>query len=109
MAPNKPASRKWTDVQLFLATAAMALTLGLWNMFASPDRAVVKVNIQPTVQPPQPVAEQPAVVAPTPAGPVKILLGGTAPQTQIIVNTGGGNGGGGGGGGGNGGGNTGSS
>lgn len=120
MAPNKPASRNWTDVQLFLATAALALTLGLWNLFAGPDRAVVKENTQSSELPPQPVTEQPVAVAPTPVGPVKILLGGAAPQTQITVTNvrggggGGGSsvsipGGGGGVGGGGGGGNTGSS
>ncbi len=95
--PNKPAPRNWNDIQMFLAALSMALTLGLWNLFAGPDRALAKENIQPTEVPPQPVSEQPTVAAPTALPQVKIYLGGVAPQTQITVtNVRGGGGGGGG-------------
>jgi uncharacterized membrane protein YgcG len=122
-SPNKPASRNWNDIQMLLAALAMALTLGLWNLFAGPDRALAKESAQPTeLPPPQPVAEQPTA-APTALPQVKIYLGGVAPQTQITITNvrkGGGGGGGGGtlpgtgggggsGGGGGGGGGTGSS
>ena len=83
--PNKPASRNWNDIQMFLAALAMALTLGLWNLFAGPDRALAKEKAQPVSQPPQPISEQPTVAAPTALPQVKIYLGGVAPQTQITV------------------------
>ncbi|MBK8821622.1 MAG: hypothetical protein IPN58_03160 [Anaerolineales bacterium] len=100
---NKPASRNWNDIQLVIATGSMAFSLIFWNMFAGPDReAAIKRAQEQAAQPPMdpvqivtPVVEtQPtAQGAALPSGP--ILLGGTAPQTQIIVQTGGGGGGGG--------------
>ena len=77
---NKPAPRNWNDVQTVLATMAMALTLGLWNLFAGPDRALAKNNDQAAVVPPiVPPTEQPNLV-PTPLPQIKIMLGGAAPQ-----------------------------
>jgi hypothetical protein len=104
MSTNKPAYRNWNDIQMFLAAMAMALTLGLWNLFAGPDRvqAQARQNSETALQPPpaeaDPVTLAPAAPTPVPQG--KILLGGQAPQTQIIVTNilGGGGGGGGGGG-----------
>jgi hypothetical protein len=85
---NKPASRSWTDIQMVLAALSMALTLGLWNLFAEPDRVAAdqKAQQQPPDVPPSeaaPVLAAPTV--PTQAGPIKILLGGVAPQTVITV------------------------
>ncbi|MFZ5877833.1 MAG: hypothetical protein ACOY0R_00535, partial [Chloroflexota bacterium] len=90
MATNKPASRNWSDIQMFLAAMAMALTLGLWNLFAGPDRvqALARQNAETALQPPTaeaaPVTLAPAAPTPIPQG--KIILGGQAPQTQIFVN-----------------------
>ena len=99
---NKPSPRKWKDLQVMIATGSMALTLAFWNLFAGPDReAAVKRTQEKAALLPQPstqTAGQVVEVQPVgpgaalPAGP--ILLGGTAPQTQIIVQTGGGGGGG---------------
>jgi uncharacterized membrane protein YgcG len=94
---NKPVSRNWNDIQVVIATVSMAVTLAFWNMFAGPDRASAEKRAQEQAAlPPEPiVATAPQVVTqPTPLGDGKILFGGTAPQTQIIVH---GNGGGGGG------------
>jgi hypothetical protein len=111
---NKPASRNWNDVQLFIATASMAATLAFWNQFGAPDREAAMKRAQeraallppPPVQvsaPAAPVNVSPTLQSPTvPTGP--ILLGGSAPQTTIIIQKGGGGGGGGEGGGGGGGG-----
>jgi hypothetical protein len=86
---------------MIIATTSMAATLGLWNLFAGPDRAgaieraeqeaaeKARVELAPTPMPVESVA--PAVEA----GGV-LLLGGAAPQSQIIVQSGGGGGGGGG-------------
>lgn len=99
---NKPASRNWNDIQLVIATGSMAFSLIFWNMFAGPDReaAIKRAQEQAAQLPMDPVQIVTPVVEtqPTaqsvvlPSGP--ILLGGTAPQTQIIVQTGGGGGGG---------------
>ena len=101
---NKPTPRNWNDVQIAIATGSMALTLVFWNLFAGPDRetALKRAQEQAALLPQQPVqntAPVAAVVQPTTLqGNGPILLGGSAPQTQIIVQTGGGGGGGGGGG-----------
>ncbi len=104
MAPNRPAPRKWTDIQMAIAAIAMTSVLAFWNMFAGPDKekAAEKAAAQ------QQAALIPAAVftsAPTPMPTVPpvgftILFGGVAPQPQVIVQSGGGGGGNGGGGGG---------
>jgi hypothetical protein len=100
---NKPASRNWNDIQLVIATGSMAFSLIFWNMFAGPDREAAikraqKQAAQPPVEPAQiiaPVVEiQPTAQSAALPGNGPILLGGNAPQTQIIVQTGGGGGGG---------------
>ena len=106
--PNKPAPRNWNDIQLVIATGSMALTLAFWNLFAGPDResAMKRAQEQAALPPSQPtqiaapvVEAQPSLqTSALPTGP--ILLGGSAPQTQITVVRGGGGGGGGGSGGG---------
>jgi len=100
---GKSKINKWNDIQLVIASGSMALTLVFWNFFAGPDRetALKRAQEQAAIPPPEPteVAVAP-IVQPTPTiitGP--ILLGGKAPQTQIIVQPGNNGGGGGGGGG----------
>jgi hypothetical protein len=85
----KPNSRNWNDIQIVIAAVSMALTLGLWNLFAGPDREVALQRAQtpPSIEPPAaPTITQPAA----PAGGI-LLLGGSAPQTTVIVQNGGGN------------------
>ena len=88
MANNKPASRSWTDIQMVLAAFSMALTLGLWNLFAEPDR-VAAADQKAQQAPDVPVTDVTPTLAapavPTQTGPIKILLGGLAPQTTIVV------------------------
>ncbi len=109
---NKPASRNWNDIQIMIATGSMALTLIFWNLFAGPDRetAVKRAQEQASIPPPQPVQAaapmvevQPTLQSTTLQGNGPILLGGSAPRTQIIIQGGGGGGGDGGGAGGGGG------
>ena len=102
--------RSWSEVQMAIMTVSMASVLGLWNLFAGPNRETALRKAaeaqasqpEPVVLPPtqEPVAIATAVPLPEPG--VKIMLGDKAPQTKIIVqaNRGGGSGGGGGGGGG---------
>jgi hypothetical protein len=98
---NKPASRKWNDIQIVIATVSMALTLAFWNLFAGPDRetAVKRAQERAALPPPQPAEitapVQPTAQSTTLQGNGPILLGGSAPQTQIIIQSGGRNGGGG--------------
>jgi uncharacterized membrane protein YgcG len=109
---NKPAPRNWNDIQVVIATISMAVTLAFWNLFAGPDRvSALKRAEEQAAIPPQPTvtADPIVIVQPTPLGDGKILFGGNAPQTQIIVQSGGGGGGGGNGGGNGGGGGTGGS
>lgn len=93
---NKPGSRNWNDIQIVIATISMAVTLAFWNMFAGPDRAsAVKRAQEQAAIPPQPMVTAVVVAPPTPLGDGKLLFGGSAPQTQIIVHSGrGGNAGG---------------
>ena len=109
---NKSAPKKWNDIQIAIATVSMASTFVFWNMFAGPDRASAAKRAQEQAAiPPQPIVTAEPIVAaqsiiaaqPTPLGDGKILFGGSAPQTQIIIQAGGRNGGGGASGGGGGG------
>ena len=104
---SKPASRNWNDIQIALAATAMAVTLGLWNVFAEPDLARAKEKANEPAAPPPPTEAPVIADAPTILPQVKIMLGGVAPQTTVIVqapstrrqnriNGGGGGGGGGG-------------
>src|SRR5512143_997904 len=85
---NKPASRNWNDVQIALVAMSMAATLGLWNLFAEPDlvKARESAALEPVTPPP---AEMPVVPvtagAPTALPSTKILLGGAAPETVVVV------------------------
>ena len=86
---NKPAPRNWNDIQIAIATISMAITLVFWNMFAGPDRETAAKRAQ----------EQAAIPPRTDSysrsnqlqlrqlhwADGKILFGGSAPQTQIIV------------------------
>ena len=106
MAPNKPKTRTWYDVQMAIAAVAMSLTLALWNLFAGPDRAQAarKMAEEALVTPPPVPTEAPVVaLTPAPMPIVKIIFGGSAPQQSYSQptgkkNKGGGSGGGGGGG-----------
>lgn len=80
---KKPGARSWSDVQMVLAAAAMTLTLGLWNVFANRDLASAKENEDQLAA--APTAEMPVVNgAPAALPEVKIMLGGVAPQLQVI-------------------------
>jgi hypothetical protein len=52
--PAKSHTRHWKDVQTTIATAAIVMTLGLWNLFAGPEKAVAVQAEKPTVPPIEP-------------------------------------------------------
>jgi len=102
--PSKPNSRNWNDVQIAIATGAVVLTLGLWNLFAQPEKMVTAQVVEPNTTPPP--TEPPVVMEPTAIPQAKIIFTQTAPQNVVITqqqnpkknnNNGGGGGGGGGG------------
>ena len=93
MSASRSHEKKWDDVKMVVAAAAVTATLALWNFFASADFQTKA--IQPPEQvssvPVEKAAEQPVelAVAPTPtplAG--KILMGGTAPQPRVVIQSG---------------------
>jgi len=102
---NKTNGRSWNDIQLMLASTSVALTLSFWNLFAGPDREAAVLQAQQkaaedAMLQAELAASQPAAPAPSGESSTKLLLGGQAPQTQVVVGGRGGRGGGGGGGGG---------
>ena len=87
-------SKNWADIQFIISSISVALTLGLWGVFASNQKTGASVTgevVVPTQQPDPVVAPQPQLLPGQ-----KLLLGGTAPQPpqQIVVTNGGGGGGG---------------
>jgi len=108
--PNK--SKNWTDVQLIISSFSIAITIGLWGLFASQEKTGAGVAGEVVV----PTQPEPLVSSPSPAllPGQKLLFTGTnlqplsqvQPQIQVqptpivIVRKKHGGGGGGGGGGG---------
>jgi hypothetical protein len=107
------AKRSWFDTQMVIITISMAAVLGLWNLFAGPDREAaaqkaaeeftnqqnqLTQQTEPVIISPAPIAQPVPPVAAPPQPGEKIMLGGSAPQTQIFIQRGGGGGGGSGGG-----------
>lgn len=79
--PSKPNSHKWNDVQMVIATTAIATTLGLWNLFATPVKTVTATLPPPTLPPTDPpVAPQEPVSMPQ----VKIMFAQGAPQATLV-------------------------
>jgi hypothetical protein len=83
--PGKPKSRKWNDVQTAIATVAIVTTLGLWNLFAAPSKAVNATETNEPVQPPPtepPLEEQSSSIAPSLMTPTAM------PQVKIMFTPG---------------------
>jgi len=90
MAGKPNTKNKWNDVQTVLAATAMTLTLGLWNLFAGPDRSKVEAQAaQPTPEPVQEATEEPAEVpvVPTvmPPGMKITFVGPTVASEATVV------------------------
>jgi len=79
--PAKPNARNWNDVQTVIASVAIAATLGLWNLFATPTKVEAAQADEPVAPPMEPpVTEVPAAVMPQ----VKIMFTQTAPQITVV-------------------------
>ena len=111
---TKPNARNWNDVQLFIVSLALVLTLVLWNTFAGPDRVKAEANNSTASSSPAsatPVPTDTVALTPTLLPEIKIMFasGTSTPQVSPPVpvppppRRGGGGGGGGTGGGGTGG------
>ena len=86
---NKPASKSWHEIEVLLSAISIALTLGLWNVFASSSKnaTAAPTDASPTDQP-QPTNM--VSITPTPSlsllpGQV-LLLGGVLPTTDRTSN-----------------------
>ena len=82
-ASHKPASKSWHEIEVLLSAIAIALTLGLWNVFASSSKSAAASTDSATNPPPPPDTPTVISVAPTPSfsllpGQV-LLLGGVLP------------------------------
>jgi hypothetical protein len=86
--PGKPKSRNWNDVQTAIATVAIVTTLGMWNLFASPSRAVKTAETSEPVQPPPPtelpVENQVAPIAITPTSMPQVKIMFTPGVTPVV-------------------------
>jgi hypothetical protein len=71
-------SRNWADVQLIISSVSIALTLGLWSLFASREKIAPKVSEVEVITTPTTAAPEPTAVMMAPGQ--TILLGAPAPQ-----------------------------
>ena len=85
-------NKKWNDVHLAITAISVTAMLGMWNLFATPNKpqAATQVSDTATSLPPAPTETQaPAPTAqPIPTTtlafrPVKIIYGGVVPTPQI--------------------------
>jgi hypothetical protein len=86
---SKTKKRTWFDVQIAILTVAMTAVLGLWNIFAGPDRDA-DLNSQVDELAGKPASSMdtsptPVVSSAMPVPGEKIMLGGKEPQTTIVV------------------------
>ncbi len=75
--------RNWNDVQIAIATAAIVTSIGMWNLFATPAKAVNAQATDPAVPPTDPPTDAPASAAPTALPHVKIMF--TPGATQQVT------------------------
>ena len=87
---NKKPQRSWGDLQLAIAATALAVTLALWNLFATPQKQQVLAQSQDTTVPPDPT-ETPAPALTPMQGlsflPVKIIFSGAVPTLASTPTT----------------------
>jgi hypothetical protein len=90
--------KSWLDIQIILASLAVTLTVGLWNVFAMANRQVASAAGNPPVNPPpadptntslyhpSPTAARAAATdpnAPLSLPVVHILMGGSLPVVRV--------------------------
>jgi len=80
--PAKPNAHNWNDIQTAIAAAAIVTTIGLWNLFATPEKTVAAQPPESTLPPREPPL---AVEEPTSMPQVKIMFTQVAPQTITVA------------------------
>jgi hypothetical protein len=84
--PAKPNARNWNDVQTAIATAAIVTTLGMWNLFATPEKTAAAQAQEPKEPSPTlPPTEPPVTPEPTMMPQVKIMFTQMPTQTTNVV------------------------
>lgn len=87
--PKKTTSKSWLDVKMLIAAVSITSTLALWNLFAA--KAVQTSDTLTSEVPAPPSVATDTVISQGELGFFgKILLGGAAPQPQVITRSGGG-------------------
>jgi hypothetical protein len=79
--PNKPNARNKDDIKLTITAIAFTLVLAFWNFLSAGGRKTVQAASAPATNVAATTLE-PNVPQMT---PVKLLLGGPAPKTTIVV------------------------
>jgi hypothetical protein len=90
---QKKSKKRWLDIQIILASLAVTFTVGLWNLFARPNRPVASPSGNPTPDPtftltytPDPTATSTLdPSAPVHLPKVHLLLGGNLPVPKVVV------------------------
>lgn len=78
--PGKSKTRNWRDVQTSIAATAIVITLGLWNLFATPSKVEAVQSSDPVPPPTEPPIDSAPAVMPQ----VKIMFTQTAPQSSVV-------------------------
>ena len=82
--PAKPTKRNWNDVQTAIAMAAIATSIGMWNLFATPAKTT-SAQATATVPPTDPPTDTPTSSAPTALPYVKIMFTPGATQPTVTA------------------------
>ncbi len=82
--PAKPTKRNWNDVQIAIAMAAIATSIGMWNLFATPTKTT-NAQATATVPPTDPPTDALTSSAPTALPYVKIMFTPGATQQTFMT------------------------
>lgn len=69
--PAKPNARNWKDVQTAIASIAIVITLGMWELFATPAKTEAVETLEPVIPPTEPPV---AATEPTQMPQIKIMF-----------------------------------
>lgn len=74
---NKSAQKSWNEIEMLISSIAIALTLGLWNLFASSKKPSIASTDANVNLPPQPDTSTVVSITPTalPTNPLTLLPG----------------------------------
>ena len=82
----KPKKNSFEDVKMLIATLSISMTLVFWHLFSASDVSAEEQVAVANIPQASATVELVAITnEPTPTFTGKILLGGKAPQPQVIV------------------------